>query len=132
MVFVQGGNNFYLLEQMQNCNFRKVIRNALAKGLPYIGESAGAIVCGSDIRDQQYMSGDALLAKNMTDFTGLGLVNFLVKPHWNRNDEKREKFSKFLHETPDEFYSISQPIICLNDTQLIRVEGDNFQIWQGK
>ena len=130
-VFVQGGNSFYLLERMHDCNFDKIIKNILAKGIPYIGESAGAIVCSNDIRNQQYMSGDPILAKEMTDFSGLGLVNFLIKPHWNRNDVKREKFSRFLQENPEEFYSISQPIICLNDDQLIRVEGDSFQIWQG-
>ncbi len=132
VVFVQGGNNFYLLEQIQNCNFGKIIRNLLAKGVLYIGESAGAIVCSKNIRDQQYMSGDLMLAESMKDFTGLGLVNFLIKPHWNRYGEKREKFSRFLRETPNEFYSISQPIICLNDNQLIRVEGASFQIWHAK
>ncbi len=130
-IFVQGGNNFYLLEQMHSCNFREIVENLLAKGVPYIGESAGAIVCSNDIRNQQYMSGDPMLAKEMTDFSGLGLVNFLIKPHWNREGIKREKFSRFLHETPNEFYGISQPIICLNDDQLIRVKGDSFQIWQG-
>lgn len=132
VVFVQGGNNFYLLEQIQNCNFGKIIKNLLAKGVPYIGESAGAIVCSKNIRAQQYMSGDPMLAESMKDFTGLGLVNFLIKPHWNRYGEKREKFSRFLRETPNEFYGISQPIICLNDNQLIRVEGDSFQIWHAK
>ena len=95
------------------------------------GESAGAIVCSNNIRNQQYMSGDSTLAKEITDFSGLGLVNFLIKPHWNREDIKREKFSRFLRENSEEFYSINQPIICLNDNQLIRVEGDSFQIWQG-
>ncbi len=130
-IFVQGGNSFYLLEQMHNCNFSKIIKSILAKGAPYIGESAGAIVCSNDIRNQQYMSGDPIRAKEMTGFSGLGLVDFLIKPHWNREGIKREKFSRFLQENPEEFYSISQPIICLNDNQLIRVEGDSFQIWQG-
>lgn len=130
-IFVQGGNNFYLLEQMHNCNFDKIVKNILAKGVPYIGESAGAIVCSNNIRNQQYMSGDSIRAKEMTDFCGLGLVDFLIKPHWNREGIKREKFSRFLQENSEEFYSISQPIICLNDNQLIRVEGDSFQIWQG-
>lgn len=46
--------------------------------------------------------------------------------------EKREKFSKFLRENPDEFYSITEPLICLNDNQLVYVEGESFQIWEGK
>ena len=79
------------------------------------------------------MSADALKqVPEIADFNGLGLVNFLVRPHWNRADQKREKHLKFLKEHPEEFFSITQPIICLNDNQLVCVEGDEFQIWEGK
>lgn len=132
VVFVQGGNNFHLLKQMQGCNFREVIRRAFERGVLYIGESAGAIVCSNDISAQRYMSGDALAqVGELDDYRGLGLVNFLIKPHWNREGVKREKFSRFLRENPEAFYSIEQPIICLNDNQLVRVEGDKFRIWEG-
>lgn len=133
VVFVQGGNNFYLLKQMQECGFEVLIKDALERGKVYIGESAGSIVCAKDIAAQRYMSADALgEVPGMKDFRGLGLVNFLVKPHWNREGVKREKFKKFLRENPEEFFSITQPIICLNDNQLVYVEGENFQIWEGK
>lgn len=132
VVFVQGGNNFHLLKQMQGCNFREVVRRAFERDVLYIGESAGVIVCSNDISAQRYMSGDALAQVGELDnYRGLGLVNFLIKPHWNREGVKREKFSRFLRENPEAFYSIEQPIICLNDNQLVRVEGDKFQIWEG-
>lgn len=130
VVFVQGGNNFYLLKWMHECQFGKVIRKALARGVPYMGESAGSIVCSEDITAQKIMSADALeQVPELTDFRGLGLVNFLIRPHWNRIDRKREKYLRFLKEHPEEFFSITQPIICLNDNQLVYVDGDEFQIW---
>lgn len=132
VIFVQGGNNFHLLKQMQHCNFASILRNALSRGVPYIGESAGSIVCANDISAQRFMSSDATLVNELTDYRGLGLVNFLIKPHWNRTDQKRAKFSKFLHNSPDEFFSITQPIICLNDNQLVFVDGSKFQIWEGE
>lgn len=132
VVFVQGGNNYYLLQKMQECHFDEVVKKVLAKGVPYVGESAGSIVCGKDLTMQRYMSGDSWeKAPELTNFQGMGLVNFLVKPHWNRQDAKREKFARFLHECPEEFFSIDQPIICLNDNQLVYVEDDKFQIWEG-
>lgn len=70
------------------------------------------------------------LVSDLDNFRGLGLVNFLFKPHWNRDGAKREKFSKFIKENPEEFYSIKQPIICLNDNQLVYVDDDKFQIWE--
>lgn len=133
VVFVQGGNNFYLLKRMQECGFEKVIKKALVRGVIYMGESAGSIVCSEDITAQKIMSADALeKVPEITDFRGLGLVNFLIRPHWNRTDHKREKYLKFLKECPEEFFSITQPIICLNDNQLVYVEGNEFQIWEGK
>lgn len=132
VVFVQGGNNFYLLKQMHDCNFAEIIKSRLLAGMIYMGESAGAIVCAQDIAEQRFISGDAFdLVPDLDDFRGLGLVNFLFKPHWNREGAKREKFSKFIRENPEEFYSIKQPIICLNDNQLVYVDGDKFQIWEG-
>ncbi len=132
VIFVQGGNNFYLLKTMQDCNFGSIVRRHLSNGKPYIGESAGSIVCSKDISAQRYMSGDPLAEiPELKDFRALGLINFMIKPHWNREGIKRKKFSKFLHECPDKFYSITSPIICLNDNQLVYVEGENFQIWEG-
>lgn len=132
VIFVQGGNIFHLLKQMHNCHFAKILRTALSRGVPYIGESAGSIVCANDISAQKFISADASLANELESYQGLGLVNFLIKPHWNRTGIKRAKFSKFLHDSPDDFFSITQPIICLNDNQLVYVEGDRFQIWVGK
>lgn len=132
VIFVQGGNNFYLLKWLHDCNFDKIIRKLLANNVPYIGESAGSIVCSEDIAAQKAMSADALgQVPDLKDFHGLGLVNFLIRPHWNSQGAKREKFSKFLREDPEGFYGISQPIICLNDNQLVYVEGDKFQILEG-
>ncbi len=130
VVFVQGGNCFYLLQQMQKCNFGKVIKEALARGVPYIGESAGAIICSEDISPQKFLSGDSLAkVQDLVDFRGLGLINFLVRPHWNRQGEKRAKFFRPVQENTEEFFSITQPIVCLNDNQVVYVEGDNLQIW---
>lgn len=132
VIFVQGGQCIYMLEQAQKCNFGNIVKHAVARGVPYIGESAGSIVCSEDIAAQKAMSADALdQVPDLKDFHGLGLVNFLIRPHWNSQGAKREKFSKFLREDPEGFYGISQPIICLNDNQLVYVEGDKFQILEG-
>lgn len=130
VIFVQGGNQFYLLKKMQESGFYDIVKNFLAKGGFYFGESAGAIVCSENIAEQRPMSGDDDFAE-LEDYNGLGLVNFLVKPHWNRQGEKRERFFRPIVENAEEFYSIEQPIICLNDNQLVYVEGDDFQIWKG-
>lgn len=129
VIFVQGGNNFFLLEQMQKCNFEKLVKAALTKGVLYIGESAGSIVSCGDTYPHKYISTDKVGADSLENYHGMGLVNFLFKPHWNR-ERKREEYLNKIRENLDDFFSINQPIICLNDNQLVYVEGDKFQIWE--
>ena len=50
IIFVEGGNTFYLLKAMRACNFEKIIRKLLKEGKVYIGASAGSIVAGKTIK----------------------------------------------------------------------------------
>lgn len=128
VVFIQGGQCLYMLEQTQRCNFTKLIKDALARGAIYFGESTGSIITGKDISPYRYLSKDR--RENppvLASYAGFGLVNFLICPHWN-NLEKREKYIRAMREHLDEYYGISQPIISLNDNQFIRVNGSDLQI----
>lgn len=53
MVYVNGGNAFYLLDWIRKSGFDKVIRPLLEQGLIYIGTSAGGYVAGPTI-EQAY------------------------------------------------------------------------------
>lgn len=121
----------YMSEQMQKCNFGDVIKRVLERGVPYIGESTGAIVTGGDISAYRYWAKDRREnPPELKKYRGMGLVNFLIRPHWGRM-EKREKYLKMTKENLESIFEIEQPIIFLNDNQLVRVEGDKFQIWEG-
>ena len=50
IIYVQGGNTFYLLRQMRKSGFNKIIKKLLRKGIVYIGVSAGSIVAGETIQ----------------------------------------------------------------------------------
>lgn len=81
VVFVQGGQCIYMLERAQNCNFAKVIKSALARGVIYLGESTGSIITGRDISPYRFLTRDRREnPPELENYTGLGLVNFLV-PH---------------------------------------------------
>lgn len=131
VIFVQGGQCIYMLEQMQKCNFSDIARRAIARGVPYIGESTGSIVTGGDISAYRFWAQDRRgNPPKLDNYQGMGLVNFLIRPHWN-HPEKRDKYLKMTRENLEELYNIAQPIICLNDNQLIRVRGKQFEIWEG-
>lgn len=131
VVFVQGGQCMYMLEQMQKCNFGEIVRRALERDAFYIGESTGSIITGQDISAYRFWAQDRREDPPvLQSYQGMGLVNFLLRPHWN-HPEKREKYLKMTRENLERIYNIAQPIICLNDNQLVYVEGEEFQIWEG-
>jgi len=46
IIFVEGGNTFYLLKAMRACHFEKIIRKLLKEGKVYVGAGEGSIVAG--------------------------------------------------------------------------------------
>lgn len=84
IIYMMGGNTFYLLDVIRKTGFDKVIVDFINKGKIYIGSSAGSEILGNSI--------DVALGYdennvNMIDFTGLKIVDALIVPHSNRKEE---------------------------------------------
>lgn len=128
VVFVQGGQCIYMLEQLQKCNFAEIIKPLLAQGVIYIGESTGSIVTGQNISPYRLWSKDRRPnPPKLASYQGLGLVNFLVRPHWN-SLHKKVSYLENLRNHLTEIYDIAEPMIFLNDSQFIVVKDDQLKI----
>lgn len=79
-IYVSGGNVFFLLRELKRTGADKIIREQIALGKPYIGESAGAMVLSPDIEPARHMD-DPGLAPDLNDFKALGQVDFYFVPH---------------------------------------------------
>lgn len=82
IIYIGGGNTFYLLQELKRSGADMIIREQIALGKAYIGESAGAVVaapCIDYIEDMDKR--DA--APNLRDCSALGLVDFYPLPHMN-------------------------------------------------
>ena len=84
IIYMMGGNTFYLLDVIRKTGFDKIIVDFINKGKIYIGSSAGSEILGNSI--------DVALGYdennvNMIDFTGLKIVDALIVPHSNRKEE---------------------------------------------
>jgi peptidase E len=75
----EGGDPFYLLEQMQKMNTTDTIRELTRERL-YIGFSAGATMAGPDIMSARHNFDTTF--PELTDTKGLGLVDVVVLNHW--------------------------------------------------
>lgn len=104
IIYISGGNTFYLLNELRKSCAEQAIKNTVKAGKIYIGESAGAIVAAPDTRYATLMGENSV---NVSDFTGLNLVDFCVVPHFGC-----EPFVEATHETVEKFWDLYdlQPI----------------------
>ena len=123
VIFFSGGNTFYLLQQIQLSGCADSIREHVEKGMPYIGSSAGSQIAGPDIWPA-YRLDNVDKAPKIKGFAGLGLVDFIVFPHWG-NDEFKDLY---LNHRLEHAYTDKYKIILLTDNQYIVVEDDIYKI----
>lgn len=122
VVYVTGGNTFYLLEQMRTCNFEITIRQFLLRGGVYIGSSAGSIVACPDIAYVGSMD-DPAKAPGLSDTRGLHLLDQYPVVHTDH-----PLFRKAAHDALSEMTKKKLPAIALNDDQAILVDGTSITI----
>ena len=95
IIYISGGNTFYLLSELRKSHAAQTIKDAVQAGKIYIGESAGAIVAAPDTRYATPMDENSV---NVSDFTGLNLVDFFTVPHFGCEpfvEATREIIEKF-------------------------------------
>jgi len=115
IIYVEGGNTFYLLKAMRGCNFDKVIKKLLKEGKVYIGASAGSIVAGRTIKTAEWL-GDKNIVK-MKDFKGLNLVPFDIFVHYQ--PEHSEIIKKQIPDIKKRYKNLR----IITDEQAILVQG---------
>ncbi len=123
VLYVSGGNVFYLLQQIQQTGCADVIRNFVNKGKIYIGTSAGSIVAGPDIYPT-YNLDRVEKAPKLKGYVGLGLVDVVVLPHWGSEHFK----DRYLNQRLEHTYNMDNKIILLTDKQYLLVENDFYKI----
>ncbi|MCX6811737.1 MAG: Type 1 glutamine amidotransferase-like domain-containing protein, partial [Candidatus Berkelbacteria bacterium] len=116
IIFVAGGNTFYLLNEIKKSGFDKVARELVRKGRVYIGSSAGSYIACPTIEAACWKHADKNIV-NLKDLTALNLVDFIVVCHYlsqyKEIVEAGKKTTKF-------------PVITLTDNQFIFADDNNF------
>lgn len=104
IIYMIGGNTFYLLKELREKNLAEKIIQAIDNGVIYVGSSAGSIILGKTIEtalpyDENWV--------NLVDFKGLNIVNGIIIPHANRKQEfikeVKPKYNDKIIELYDNF-----------------------------
>lgn len=124
VIFISGGNTFYLLEKAQQSNFIPLLKDfVLNQDKIYIGSSAGSEFAGPDI-EPVYELDDITKAPNIEGYEGARLVDFVVLPHWG-SDKFKERY---LNKRVENNYNTKNKLILLTDNQYVSVKDDWYKI----
>ncbi len=105
IIYVQGGNTFYLLKQIRKSGFNKIIKKLLSKGILYIGVSAGSIVAGKTVQTAGWRGEKERFG--LINLKGLKLIKSDIFLHYKPEDleiikQKPKRVKKRLRVLTDE------------------------------
>jgi len=114
IIFVAGGNTFYLLKETKKSGFDKVAKELIEQGVVYVGSSAGAYLVCPTIEAAAWKHGDSNHF-GITDFSALNLVPFLIAAHFK---------SEYADVIKEAALTCKYPIKTLTDQQAISIKND--------
>lgn len=118
VIYVQGGNPFYLLKHVKESGFDRIVKDFIEKGVIYIGVSAGSYIICPTIEMARWKHPDRDTFE-LTDLSGLNLVPFLLFVH----------FKPEFAETLRRHISNSKYVVkILDDNQAILVQDENYKL----
>src|SRR5207253_1743956 len=113
-LFIAGGNTFYLMQQIRAKGLVEDLKSYILDGHRYIGASAGAVICGPTIAPIKTLD-DPQAAPLLQDLAGLGIVEFVVLPHYGK-PKYLDKYHDIVKEYSDQLH-----LIPLRDDEAILV-----------
>jgi dipeptidase E len=116
VLYMCGGNTAHLLNQLKMTGAFDVIINKVRSGKPYVGTSAGSIVCGPRLPDYFF---DEI--PGLEDTKGFGFVNFTLVPHWGDEYFKERYIGERLQKA---YRNDQDPLLLLTDRQYVQVLED--------
>jgi dipeptidase E len=119
VIFVSGGNTYYLLNEVKKSGFDLVVKELIDKGIVYIGSSAGSVIMCQTI-DHARLIEHPELVPELTDYSGLGLTDMLIAPHYG-NPKYSERYKQIKAQWGDK-------ILLLRDDQAVIVNHGKTEI----
>ncbi len=119
-----GGSVLYLISLIKNKKLDKIIVDFVRNNkIIYTGTSAGSMIVAKDVFLSSFDLEEKEYVKNIKDYSGLDLVNFLIIPHCNNEDFTQSNLSMVK-----ELSKTNQSLVFIFDNQAVWVEDDKISI----
>jgi dipeptidase E len=123
-LFVGGGNTFRLLKARHDREILALIRRRVARGLTYIGSSAGANVAGPTIKTAKDMP-----IVEPPSFTALDLVPFQISPHYLDPDPRSTHMGETQEERIRQFHEENgTPVAGVREGAMLACQDGRFSL----
>ena len=118
--FTGGGNTFLLVKELHDQAMMAVLKEAVEKGAPYLGTSAGSNIAGVNMQTTNDMP-----IVYPPSFDTMGLVPFNLNPHYLDPDPNSRHNGETRETRIKEFHTQSTiPVVGLREGSWIRVLND--------
>ena len=121
IIYVSGGNTFFLLQELKKSGADLIIREQIQSGKIYIGESAGSVIMANNIEYVKEID-DIKAAPELSSYDALGITGFYPLPHY-RNIPFKKSIEKIIQD-----YNATLPLVPFSNSQAILVNGDTYEV----
>lgn len=121
-LYVAGGNSFFVMYQLRQKQLYQPIVDRVRAGMPYFGESAGAVILANSIEAVKTLDNPED-APHLQTYHGLGLIDFFPLPHVD-NKKYETVFEAFMRTHQDKL----QIVRYRDDQAILTRDGHTYQI----
>lgn len=121
VIYVCGGNTFYLLDKVKKSGFDRVINRFVEERGLYVGVSAGSTIAGPSVEIAGWGVDKDVNKIGLTDFAGLNLTDVAIFPHYEKNRHKLEveRFRRKVNYTVRALTNNQALLLLNNKTKII-------------